>query len=505
MFLLDFGSLWIFAYLLLGMLNVIPSIGERAALAFASALGLKSLVLFCWMIGVGEFPSVFAQTGISLTGLVFAFALYRRRSANIMLPSPLNKSADVAVMVFVFGVLFILSLGFACSSPITEADGIWYHIKGMVFLHEGEFDSQTIIAQFRQYPPFLSLLFAYFMSFDVGNVKIIFPIIYLCLLVIFYYRVFSFTGNGKIATAFTLVLGTTPYFWWHSFLPFLDMTTGFYYSIGAMYWFLLIRSVCQQGRFDEPESNPYKLAFLSGALFGIASWSRLEFLLYNAIPLLLLIYVLDRNSAYSKKTKNRILICLAVPLLFFSTLWFLTLLSFDSVLDRRVVAVGLAGLGMVLVMLVFFKWDFNLKKTRLIGFASLAGILYLAMMVVGGPQSMSLGKALLIALIRSVSVHVFYLGTIFLVLFLFKENLKKLTASEKILGWFLVLYPLVHFLIFSYSEPKWTEIFKYIEVLWVRPGYSINLSDTRGMMAFYPILIFFIAGLPMVKKGFENE
>ena len=46
MLLLDFGAFWILTYLLVGMLNVIPSVGEKAALAFAWALGLKSLVLF---------------------------------------------------------------------------------------------------------------------------------------------------------------------------------------------------------------------------------------------------------------------------------------------------------------------------------------------------------------------------------------------------------------------------------------------------------------------------
>jgi hypothetical protein len=131
--------------------------------------------------------------------------------------------------------------------------------------------------------------------------------------------------------------------------------------------------------------------------------------------------------------------------------------------------------------------------------------LYLALMVVGGPQRVSLGKALMITSIRSISVHVFYMGTSFLALFLFREKLRSLSQPVKLLGWLLIFYPLVHFLIFSYSEPKWTEISTYLKVLWVHPGHSINLSDTRGMLAFYPILLFFIAGLPVIKRGFENE
>ena len=272
-----------------------------------------------------------------------------------------------------------------------------------------------------------------------------------------------------------------------------------------MYWFFLIQGVFQQGKSEEPESKLCSLAFISGTLFGLAAWSRLEFLLYNAIPLTISIYVLDRNIALSKKAKNKILICLATPLLFFPTLWFATLINFDSPLERRVLAVGMAGLGMWLLVFLNLKLNLNLIKPRLIGLGGLAAISYLALMVFGGPQSVSLGKALLITLIRSASVHAFYLCTLLLGIFLFFEKLRNLPEPAKLLGWFLIFYPLVHFLIFSYSEPKWTQIPPYFEALWVHPGHSINLSDTRGMLAFYPILIFFIAGLPLIKRGFDNE
>jgi hypothetical protein len=504
MLLIDFGALWILAYLLVGMGNVIPFAGEKAALAFAGALGLKSLIIFCWMTGVGEFPKPLIQVGLSLASLTLVAILRRLQPADAIPTrrTPQKKSLYFMAMVAVLGVLFILSLIFASVYPITEADGIWYHIKGMVFLHEGKFDSATIVSQFRQYPPFLALITAYLLSMGVDQVKIMFPFIYLCLLVIFYHRALSLTADRNTAAVFTLILGTTPYFWWHSFLPFLDLTTGFYYSIGTLYWFSLVK-----GLFQNPSqgNEPGAWAFLSGVLFGLAAWSRLEFLLYDAIPLLLLIYALDRNAALGKCEKNKILLCFAVPLLFFSSLWFATLLNFDSPLERRVLAVGLVGLGMWTLVGLFLKWDFNLKKTRLLGMGALAVGLYLALMVAGGPKLVSLGKALLITSIRSISVHVFYMGTVLLGVFLFREKLRALSEPVKYLGWLLIFYPLMHFLIFSYSEPKWTQVSTYLEILWRHPGHSINLSDTRGMLAFYPILIFFIAGLPVMKRGFSND
>lgn len=507
MLLIDFGAIWILAYLLVRMLNVIPSAGEKAALSFAWALGLKSLILFGW-VAFGESSNALIQTGLSLSALIFVLILHSLRPVNLTLlfhRLPPKKSLYFTMMVSILGVLFFLSFANASFFLITEADGIWYQIKGMVFLHDAEFDSETINSQFRQYPPFLSLIIAYLLSLGLDNVKIIFPFIYLCLLVIFYYRVLSFAECRKVAAAFTLVLGTTPYFWWHSILPFLDLTSGFYFSIGALYWFFLIQSIFQQGKSEKPESKLCSLAFISGTLFGLAAWNRMEFLLYNAIPLLILIFVLDRNAVFSKKIKNKILLCLAAPLLFFPTLWFATLLSFESVLERRVVAVGLVCGGMWLLMLLFLKWDFHLKKGRLLGIGALAVVMYLMLMAAGGPQSVSLGKGLLITFIRSISVHGFYCCTLFLGIFIFLEKLRKLSEPEKLLGWFLVFYPLVHFLIFSYSEPKWIHVSAYIEAVLVHPGHSINLSDTRGMMAFYPVLIFFIAGLPVMRRSFANE
>jgi len=505
MFFLDFGSLWVLAYLLVGRLNVIPVFCERIALAFAWALGIKSLIIFMLM-ALGMTASIWVQLGVSLGALGVAVIFRYRPSVNLISPACLSEKKPILFVItaLILGSLFCFSLAYAFFFPITEADGIWYLIRGKIFLHTAGFDSETVVAQFRQYPPFVALLFAYLMSFGVDPVKIIFPFIYLCLLVIFYFRILAGTKNQKIAGWFTLILGTTPYFWWHSFLPFLDLTTGFYYAIGALYWFFLIQNILS-AKVDEGPVALGSWALLSGTLFGLSAWSRLEFLLYNAIPILILIYVLDRNSTFNKKQKNNILLCLAVPSLIFSTLWFLTLAGFDSPIEKRVLAVGFAGMGMWLLVLINLKWNFHLKKLRLCVLAVLAVVGYLALMLVAGPQSVSLGKALAIASVRSISVHVFYSCTLLLGIFLFFEKLKKLSEPEKLLGWFLVFYPLAHFLIFSYSEPKWNDLFTYIDILLVHPGHSINLSDTRGMLAFYPILIFFISGLPVMRRSFANE
>jgi hypothetical protein len=69
---------------------------------------------------------------------------------------------------------------------------------------------------------------------------------------------------------------------------------------------------------------------------------------------------------------------------------------------------------------------------------------------------------------------------------------------------FLVFYPLVHFAIFSYSSPKWENFGEYVSATFVHPGNSVNLSDTRGVMSMYPLLLFFIASIPSIRKGFDD-
>ncbi len=500
MIFLDFVALWITVYFLVDRLNVVPSVWERLALAFAFALGLKSLVLFALM-ALGLPLDIFIQTAVSCTALVLVALIRWKQSHRMTVSIPPSKSSLNISVICVLGVLLLLSLGNAGFFPITEADGIWYHVRGILFAHEAKFDSATMNAQFRQYPPFVPLVFAYSISFGHEKIKLIFPLLYLCLLALFYFRVMEETKNSKVAGAFALVLGTTPYFWWHSALPFLDLTAGFYYSVGSLYWFFLIQRILTQ---DHPALNAESrsLAIISGTFFGIAAWTRLEFLLYNAIPLLLLIAALHRNTAIPKKERNKVLLSFAVPLLFFSSLWFLTLVTFDSALERRVLAVACVCVGLWFVVLASLKWHFKLTNKRWVVIGGLGAGFYLVLMIVAGPQSVSLGKALLIALTRSLSVHAFYAMTAVLIFFLFWQDLKKLPETKKLLGVFLILYPLAHFAIFSYSEPKWPHLAAYVDAVVIHPGHSINLSDTRAMLAFYPLLVFFIAGLPLVQNGF---
>ena len=158
-----------------------------------------------------------------------------------------------------------------------------------------DFESKKIIHQFRQYPPFIGLLYGWLISSGIEKVTIIFPVLYVCLLYIFYYRLYDHVGSSTIAAAATLILGTTPYLWWHSYLPFLDWTAGVFYVAGVLYWFLLVKKIFYPiERFNRDQNK--SLAILSGFFFGLAGWTRPEFLIYSAIPIFLLVCAFDRTN-----------------------------------------------------------------------------------------------------------------------------------------------------------------------------------------------------------------
>ena len=97
----------------------------------------------------------------------------------------------------------------------------------------------------------------------------------------------------------------------------------------------------------------------------------------------------------------------------------------------------------------------------------------------------------------------FFVGTAFLLVFLFTERLRKLPLAEKNLGALLLLFLLTQLIIYAYSGLKWPTLFHSIYNTFILPGNSVNLSDTRGTIAFYPALVFFIFCLPGVKAGIE--
>ncbi len=472
------------------------TVAEKLALAFLFALGLKSLILF-FLIRVGVRPFASIQIGAVVFVLVLTLLLTRPVTESPPRASSQDAEWKTVLVCLLIGALFLFSLVNAWFFPITESDAAWYQVKGLSFLHEVRFDSEWVVPQLRQYPPFVPLLFSWFIAFGIEPMRMIFPFFYLALNIIFYCRVLEFTGNSKMAAMLTLVLGTTPYIWWHGVLPFLDLCTAVFYSAGALYWFFWMESLGMDGE----KGRCRTLAFLSGLFFGLAAWTRLEFLLYCLIPIVMA-FCAESTKDGERDRKSFLLFFLS--LLVFPTSWFLNLASFDFSISGNVKMVGLAGVFAWIIVLAFMIGSWKLQVSTLIKTGLLAGAIYIVFIFMDNSGPVPGWKKLSIAFYRSLTVHGFYLFTAFLAVFVFLSKLKNIPSLNRLFGIFLLFYPLVHFAIFSYSSPKWENFGEYVSATFVHPGNSVNLSDTRGVMSMYPLLLFFIASIPSIRKGFDD-
>tara|TARA_Y100001934_G_C11917201_1_gene569478 strand:- start:86 stop:616 length:531 start_codon:yes stop_codon:yes gene_type:complete len=169
----------------------------------------------------------------------------------------------------------------------------------------------------------------------------------------------------------------------------------------------------------------------------------------------------------------------------------------------KIVGVICSFLWVLTLGLVWGKWKISELNVRLAFIVSVLG--YFVLLLLAETGSVPIWKQTLISLYRTSTVHVFYLFTSFLFVFIYFEKIKFLSEIKKTLGYFLILFLFVHLAIFAYANPKWENIGQFFNATFIQAGNSINLSDTRGMMSFYPVFIFFISSLPFVRERIIDD
>jgi hypothetical protein len=500
MFLADILMTMIISGIFVSQLQIVGARSEFIALTVLLGLGIKSVFLFLLIVFELQ-PALWRQLTLT-AGTLFVYILWvgpqLKYFLSVFLELKREKFSHTKILA-TLGILFALGMVCAIYFPVTGADGIWYHVKGMVYFHEARFDSERIIPQLRQYPPMIGLLYAWLISGGIERLPIIFPVLYFCLLIVVFHRLWDHSESSKTAAIGTLVLGTTPYLWWHSFLPFLDLTATVFFALGILYWFSLIKNILISAEGVNVTQNK-SLALLSGLLLGFSSWTRPEFVLFSALPLFLAVCVFDRNEK-STSEREHIILRFGLASLILPSLWFAVLLNFNGSLDSSIkqlimACVGLwLGLGLILLRVVRFPS----KIARLV--IVTAFVLCLVGLLYAVPQDISLWNTFGVRIFRFFAVHIFFAGTIFLVLIIFTEKIEQLSIAEKILGIFLLLFLVTQFFIYAYSGFKWPTLLHYIENTFVLPGNSINLSDTRGALTIYPAFIFFIFCFRSIREG----
>ena len=148
------------------------------------------------------------------------------------------------------------------------------------------------------YPVLVPLLYAWF-NFSLGKVddhlsRTIFPVFGLATLAATY--AFSKRLYGSTAALFSIyVLITTPIFFTHLAIGYIDIVLTFYYTL-ALYF---LQKAC--------EENNIVYAVLSGFLSGIAAWTKYQGLLLA--PIILVFWLLNRinNKTHSNDISQLIL------------------------------------------------------------------------------------------------------------------------------------------------------------------------------------------------------
>lgn len=504
MFLADMLMIAIISGIFISRLKIIDTRSELIALTVLLSVSIKTLFIF-FLIWLKIQPAIGHQL-IFTTSVFLALILFLSLQSNPFLNINIKFKQELFFYTKTFGILaslFSFSVFFAMYFPVTGADAIWYHVKGMVYFHEASFDSERIISQLRQYPPMIGLLYAWLLSGDIERLPIIFPVLYFCLIVVFFHRIWDHSNNSKTAIFCTLTLGTTPYLWWHSFLPFLDLTAAIFFTLGILFWFSLIKNIAISSNSFNDNQNK-SIALLSGFLFGFASWTRPEFILFSILPLFLLIFMIDRNENHLREREG--IICrFGCATLFIPSLWFIVLLNFNSPLDSTIKQLIFVCSGfwlfLGLTLLGVVRLSYKVSKVIVIIFfvICLLGLFYLI------PQIILLWNIITIRIFRLFSVHIFFAGTFLLILFIFTKKLGQLALAEKVLGVFILLFLLTQFFLYAYSGLKWPTLLNYIHNTFNQPGNSINLSDTRGTLAIYPAFVFFVFSLLNINFAIESN
>ena len=94
---------------------------------------------------------------------------------------------------------------------------------------------------------------------------------------------------------------------------------------------------------------------------------------------------------------------------------------------------------------------------------------YFVLLLIVGVGPVPVWKKIIISLYRTSTVHIFYLFTSSLAIFLFFEKLKELSELKKILGCFLILLLFTHLAIFLYANPKCPTLGQFIYATFIQP------------------------------------
>ena len=468
-----FISLLVLIYFTTDFLIKDTVIVEKVALSVPFALGILSFIIHYAFLFKLELRNssyfILSFFVLILLGMVL------KKSKSTLTIKKLTHSRNLSKVLLFLSPLLLSSFVFSIYYPTLMPDGIVYENTATALYYTKDLTNPNVNTP---HPPMVPLTFLIMMLLGVGYGKIVFPLYYLLFVIIYYFRISNAVKDKTICILSTLVLGTTPLIWWHSFLVGNNLISGFYYSIGVLLWFETLK--------QQPEGRGY--AILGGFFLGFSSWCRVEFLWYSLVPVLLTIFF-NRGQ---KKSNMFISLCLPIVLV---NLWVpITLLTLPDYYIFHKKEFSLLLLSLILLALTYF---FDVSK--LVKYIKekinwfLLGII-ISIFPVSSHYAGSITQGItniITSIIRTIITFPHYPGVCLLLILILGFKSILLTRVQKYMAFTIITYLSIHLFIYS-TGAKYRYISKYLELFIHNPGFMVNSSGVREAIAFFPILLFLL-------------
>jgi hypothetical protein len=472
--------------------------GERITLSIPLGFGIISFVLF--MVYSLPFPLelqkiIFTIFLIFMTISIGKFIYFKRKECISCMTTHLKfkqflRDGSIKYWIILL-ILFFVSLFFSIYFPTITPDGFVYDYIGKILASSKDMSSYYNEARpFRT--PIAPLLHSYFYSFNIIYPRIIYPLFYLSILLFTYFKIKERTGGDHhYAMIFSLILATTPVFWWRSYLTLDNLIAACYFYFGVIYWYETLEG-------DKDGIN--KKYLLSGLCFSLAIWSRAEFIFFFIPAIIISVYINYKNDNLIKRIFYLCVFPVTVSLMWlaiclFITEWAILELKTYAVLITLVCFCLAVFYGnkyfksaiLLLLILVFtiskysFNVSFDLILTELVNYISYFKFRFLLYFFLQG----------------------YWIFTVLLFLYI-PIYWKGFNKSQKILSFFLISFYLSVILVmtsvhetmtYKLGEPRGYEagIINAVKSLFFNPGNHINGSSQRTYLTMYPILVFLVA------------
>ncbi|MFH1541820.1 MAG: hypothetical protein ABIE84_01875 [bacterium] len=299
------------------------SIWEKLALSFAIGLGVLTIIMY--LLALIEIPLSLPIITIAITiviGLIsiwllsiktFCLTVDEIKSAfNLQGPKP---TWPEIILLVIIGLKVVFAFFTALVKPVIDVDAFhFYSIVAKGIFYTGKiFD--PYLAQFMgDKPPFPFIAqgwaFIGLGSINDAHFKILPPVMFLSLLIIFY-SALKRAFPRWCSLLFTFMLSSLSFMLYHVGTAYSDFPMTFYFSIGTIYLYLFMKEQANNNK----EKSLTDL-FIAVSLLGIAVWvKRAGLILVGADILMLFGFLFVAKRSYSANDWRKIGIALSIFLL----------------------------------------------------------------------------------------------------------------------------------------------------------------------------------------------